>query len=227
MYQENVKYIQKKLEDSEIYYNGIITANEKEHMQTRGYLSEKEKEINRLCSVIAEKNTPNRNGDFFCILNNYNSKLAKDKTSQSQKIIQNNYLNSSPDTSKMAVNNSKAYLTDKDFTRIKLTSQPYYSDTVKNPTDLGLDEFNLYKKVIDDSKLNFLDKTDKINKINSIKNISNKKEIQLKKDELMISKFKINIHDKNGAIDNLKKANSSMYCELTKIREKEILEEKD
>jgi hypothetical protein len=54
-----------------------------------------------------------------------------------------------------------------------------------------------------------------------------KKDIQIKKDDMTMCKYRININDKINSMDTLKKQNHSLYLELQKIREKELQDEQD
>lgn len=91
--------------------------------------------------------------------------------------------------------------------------------------EIDLKEFELYRQILDDNKMNLMQKNEKNNKINSLFEIAKKKEIRIKKDDMSICKYRININQKNNTIETLKKQTDAYYHELKKIREKQIEEE--
>jgi hypothetical protein len=106
-------------------------------------------------------------------------------------------------------------------------SKTYYHPGVSNAKNLSQEEFDLYSKILTDTKFGLGVKQEKDTAIGSLSRQVKKKDIQIKKDDMTMCKYRININDKINSMDTLKKQNHSLYLELQKIREKELQDEQD
>ena len=94
-----------------------------------------------------------------------------------------------------------------------------------NNNEIEKKEFELYRKILDDTKAGLSTVQSKQNKINSLLDIAKQNDISHKKNDMELCKLRININDRNTQIASLQKTNSSLNFELKKISDKEIEEE--
>lgn len=206
---ENVSYSQNQVDTDRKKYHNYIASLDKEILDLRHTVSEKDKQIDAANNQILKFfNQSSKRDEFYSSLNNYTriqSSRKPDVNYKSQEFVIQN-------TPKQ-----KNVLPDKQ----------YFYDDIQNVKNQSKEEFDFYKKIIGDSKLDHVNMQEKSNKINSLQNQKRSKDMQIKKDEMSLCKLQINIDDKNSALDSLKKQNGSLYNELKKIRDREELLEKD
>lgn len=206
--EENVRFLEKKETDDQARYNEIITSMYKDCEDHNNTLKDKDKKIHHLKNQIVGLDVPARsNENFYQSLKSYNHKyLIKNKVFRLERTV----------SSMNLVNQGSAN-----------PSKVYYHPGVSNAKNLSQEEFDLYSKILSDTKFGLNVKQEKDTAIGSLSRQVKKKDIQIKKDDMTMCKYRININDKINSMDTLKKQNHSLYLELQKIREKELQDEQD